>query len=256
MRLAKALSIQAAASLLAWLAASGSVAAGTVRVAVAGNFAGAFQDIASAFAADTGHKAVTSTGSTGKFNAQIRAGAPFDVLLAADRETPRRLEADGFAVAAQRFSYARGRLVLWSKRPASADAGEAALRGGRFERLAVANVVSAPYGAAAMQALTALGLAAALKPKLVQGESVAQAYQFVASGNAELGLVAWSQVQRPGQARQGSWWLVPAHLHAPLLQDAALLKPGEHQSAARALMAYLRGSRARAIIQAYGYELP
>jgi len=227
-----------------------------VSVAVAANFGAPMQRIAADFARDTGHRAVLSVGATGKFHAQIGNGAPFELLLAADDETPARLAAEGLAVAGSRFTYAIGRLVLWSARPNFVDDQGAVLRLGRFEHLAIANPKTAPYGAAAIEVLAGLGLLDALRTKFVQGENIAQTQQFVASGNAELGFVALSQVWRDGAPVAGSAWIVPAALHAPIRQDAVLLRPGRDKPAAQALLAYLRGAKARAVIAGFGYELP
>lgn len=237
-----------------WLLA-GAVAAGEVRVAVAANFTAPAQQIAAAFARDTGHQAVLAFGSTGRFYAQIRNGAPFQVLLSADDETPARLAAEGWALAATRFPYAIGRLVLWSAQPGLVDAEGAVLRRGGFERLALADPKVAPYGAAALEVLTRLKLEPALRPRFVQGESIGQTHQFVATGNAALGFVALSQVMAEGRLTRGSAWIVPAHLHAPLQQDAIVLKAGAGDPVAEAWMRYLRGDTARAIIRAHGYEL-
>ena len=240
----------AAAGLLALAAAR----AAEVSVAVATNFAEPMQKIAAAFEADTGHKAVVALGSTGKFYAQIRHGAPFQVLLAADDETPARLEREALAMPGTRFTYAIGRLVLWSREPGLVDERGEALRSGRFTRLALADPRLAPYGAAAVEVLEGLGLKSALGPRLVQGENIAQTYQFVASGNAELGFVALSQVSVEGRITRGSAWIVPAARHAPIRQDAVLLKAGHGREAAVALMVYLRSDKARAIIRSFGYE--
>ena len=243
------------------LAASGLFAlawpaqAGEVRVAVAANFAGPFQKIAADFAAATGHTAVPITGSTGKFYAQITSGAPFDVLLAADEKIPRQLEDEGLAVRGQRFTYARGRLVLWSARAGYVDGSGEVLRKGTFAHLALADPTLAPYGAAAVQTLKALGVYDAIAPRMVQGENITQTQQFIASGNAELGFLALSQVMVPGQPARGSWWVVPATLYDPIRQDAVLLKKGEGNVAASALLQYLRSDRARAVILSHGYEL-
>jgi molybdate transport system substrate-binding protein len=231
-------------------------AADDVAVAVASNFAGPMQRIAADFARETGHHAVIATGATGTFHAQIEGGAPFEVLLAADRATPRRLEADGFAVAGSDFTYAIGTLVLWSAKAGYVDRAGAVLKGARFQHLAIANPKLAPYGAAAVEALGALGLFDALRPKVLYGESIAQAYQFVATGNAELGFVALSQVAVPGAPPIGSYWVVPAKLYAPLLQDAVLLKKGADHPAARALCDYVKSARARDVIRSYGYAVP
>jgi molybdate transport system substrate-binding protein len=236
--------------LLACLTAGpGSAQAGQALVAVAANFAAPMQRIAEAFGADTGHVLTLTAGATGALYAQIRAGAPFDVLLAADTETPARLLAEGLAVAGSGFTYATGRLVLWSPQPGRVDADGAVLAGGRFRHLALANPKLAPYGRAAMQVLQRMGLAQSLAPKLVRGQNVAQAYQFVASGNAELGFVARSQVI----GADGSAWPVPSSLHEPIRQDAVLLRQGAANPAAQALLDYLRGPRAQAVLRAFGY---
>ncbi|MBI2734578.1 MAG: molybdate ABC transporter substrate-binding protein [Aquabacterium sp.] len=233
----------------------GTALADEVQVAVAANFAGPFQKIAVGFAADTGHKAVSITGSTGKFYTQIKEGAPFEVLLAADDETPRKLEDEGLAVKGQRFTYAKGKLVLWSSKAGVVDDKGEVLRKGGFARLALANPKLAPYGAAGVEALKAMGLYDVVAPKIVQGDNIAQAYQFVSTGNADVGFVALSQVAQPDKPAVGSWWVVPAKLYAPILQDAALLKKGEGNAAAVVLLKYLKGEKAKAIIQSYGYEL-
>lgn len=241
-----------------WAAAVAAVCCGAaqaaeLQLAVAANFAAPMARIAEAFAAATGHTLRLSSGATGKFYAQIVAGAPFDLLLAADDETPRRLVAEGHAVAGTQFTYAVGRLVLWSARPGFVDEQGAVLGSGRFAHLAIANPKTAPYGAAALQVLRSRGLAEALAPKLVTGESIAQAYQFVFTGNAELGFVALSQVMLPGRPAGGSHWLVPAALHDPIRQDAVLLERGEHKPAARALLDYLKSAPARELMRAHGY---
>lgn len=225
--------------------------AGEVSVAVAANFTAPMQKIAPLFQADTGHKAVLAFGSTGKFYAQIKNGAPFDVLLAADDETPARLEKEGQG--SGRATYAIGQLVLWSKQPGLVDAQGAVLRSGQFDKLALADPRLAPYGAAAIETLKQLGLLETLRPRFVQGESIGQTYQFVASGNAALGFVALSQVQVDGKLREGSAWRVPVTLHTPIRQDLILLNKGQANPAAAALLQYLRGDKARAIIRAYGY---
>lgn len=224
-----------------------------VQVAVAANFAGTLQKLVPAFEAKSGHRVVVISGATGKFFAQIRNGAPFDVLLSADDETPARLEREGLAVAGSRFTYAEGRLVLWSARPHGVDAQGDVLQQGRFDHVAIANPRLAPYGLAAEETLRALGLYARLQPKLVMGENIAQAYQFVFTGNAELGFVARSQVYEAGKLRAGSAWEVPASLHTPIRQDAVLLEKGRNNPAATALLQYLRSDPARAVIAAAGY---
>lgn len=228
--------------------------AGEVLVAVAANFAGPFARIAESFTAATGHAVKVSTGSTGKFYTQVAAGgAPFDVLVAADDETPKRLVAEGHAVAGTAFTYAIGQLVLWSAKPGFVDAQGAVLRSPAVGKIAIANPKVAPYGAAAMDTLKALGLAEALAPKLVTGESIAQAYQFAATGNAELGFVALSQVAVPGKAPEGSFWKVPNTLYGEIRQDAVLLKAGAANPAAKALLDFLKSAPAKAVIASYGY---
>lgn len=226
-----------------------------VQVAVAANFTAPMQKIAAAFTRDTGHRAVLAFGATGKFYAQINNGAPFDILLAADDSTPARLEDEGTGVAGSRFTYAIGSLVLWSAREGYVDPQGRILADGDFRHLALANPKTAPYGAAALEALERLGLRERLQPRFVQGENIAQAHQFVASGNAELGFVALSQVTEDGRIARGSAWVVPADQHAPIRQDALLLRHGEGNPAAQALLDYLRGDTAAALIRAYGYEL-
>ena len=237
------------------IAVIGGARAGEVQVAVAANFTAPMHGIAAAFHADTGHKALLSFGSTGAFYAQIRNGAPFQLLLAADDETPARLEKEGAAVAGTRFTYATGRLVLWSAQAGVVDDKGEVLRKPGDGRIAVANPKLAPYGAAAMQALTVLGLLQTLQPRFVQGENIAQTYQFAATGNAALGFVALSQVMVDGRIAKGSAWVVPAGLHAPIRQDAVVLSAGKDNAAAAALAIYLKGEKARAIIRSYGYEL-
>ena len=232
-----------------------AVQAGQVQVAVAANFAAPMQRIADAFQRDTGHTALLSTGATGKFYAQIKNGAPFDVFLSADDQTPARLEAEAAAVAGSRFTYAIGRLVLWSAQQGLVDGQGAVLKGGAFRHLAIANPKTAPYGAAAIQVLTAMSLLEPLSSRFVQGENIAQTHQFVASGNAELGFVALSQVWRDGRLAEGSAWVVPAHLHSALRQDAVLLTGARDKPAAQALMRYLKSDPARAIMRDFGYEL-
>lgn len=243
------------ASVLAVMTCLGTAHAGEVQVAVAANFAGPMEKLAAQFQKDTGHKAVVASGATGKFYAQIRNGAPFEVLLSADDETPARLEAEGRVVAKTRFTYAVGRLVLWSARASYVDATGAVLKTGDFTHLAIANPKTAPYGAAAVAVIDKLGLTARLQPRLVQGENIAQAFQFASTGNAELGFVAQAQVWRDGKFTAGSGWIVPAAMHAPIRQDAALLTRGAKNPAAQALLDYLRTDKAKALIRAYGYEV-
>jgi molybdate transport system substrate-binding protein len=242
-------------SLFATALASSAAQSDEVQVAVAANFTAPMQQIATLFEKDTGHKALLAFGSTGKFYAQIANGAPFEVLLAADDETPARLEKEGLGVAGSHFTYAIGKLVLWSASPDLVDAGGAVLKTGNFKHLALANPKTAPYGAAAMEAMGKLGVLPALQPLFVQGENITQTQQFVVTGNAELGFVALSQVFKDGKLGSGSMWMVPANLYQPILQDAVLLAKGRDKPAPVALMAFLKGEKARAIIKSYGYEL-
>ena len=233
----------------------GQAQAAEVSVAVASNFTAPAQKIATAFAQDTGHKAVLAFGATGKFYAQIKNGAPFQVLLAADGATPARLEKEGLTLAGNRFTYATGRLVLWSPQPALVDDKGEVLRSANFAHIAIANPKLAPYGLAAVETLDKLGLLAALQPRLVQGENIGQAYQFVATGNAALGFVALSQVMSEGRIPQGSAWVVPAQWHTPIRQDAVVLATAKDNPAARAWVAFLKSDKARAIIRSFGYAL-
>ncbi|MFA7665531.1 MAG: molybdate ABC transporter substrate-binding protein [Burkholderiaceae bacterium] len=241
--------------LLTTLGLAGTVVAAEVSVAVAANFTVPMREIATAFEEDTGHKALLAFGSTGKFYAQIRNGAPFDILLAADDKTPKRLEDEGHGVAGTRFTYAIGKLVLWSRDAAVVDSEGAVLKTGNFERIAVADPKLAPYGAAAIQTLTRLGLLDRLSPRFVQGENIAQTYQFVATGNAQLGFVALSQVFAGGKLTQGSGWVVPDDMHETIRQDAVVLTRARDNPAAQALLDYLRGERARGIIRSFGYQI-
>ncbi len=245
---------------LAGLLCSPLAHAGEVVVAVAANFTAPMQKIALAFEQDTGHKAQLAFGATGKFYAQIKNSAPFAVLLAADDETPARLEQEGFAVVGTRFTYATGRLALWSKQANLVDDKGEVLRSNRFEKLGVQKIAMAdpklaPYGAAAMEVIQHLGVQASVAPKLVHGESIGQTYQFVSTENAQLGFVAVSQISFEGRITQGSAWVVPQHLHTPLKQDAVLLNAGKDNKAAQALLKYLQGDKAKAIIRQYGYAL-
>ena len=231
-----------------------------VTVAVAANFTAPMQKIAQAFEQDTGHKALLAFGATGKFYAQIKNGAPFAVLLSADDQTIARLEKEGVAIAGTRFTYAIGRLALWSKNPLLVDdKGQVLLSNttdkNSFKKLAIADPKLAPYGAAAMEVLDRMGALAKVRPKLVQGDSIGQALQFVMIENAELGFVALSQISIDGRITQGSAWVVPQNLYTPLKQDAVLLPLGKDNAAALALMKYMRADRAQAIIRTYGYTL-
>ena len=235
--------------------ASGAIA-DEVKVAVAANFTAPMQAIAPAFEQATGHKLVASFGATGQFYAQIQNGAPFDVFLSADDTTPAKLEQEGDSVPGSRFTYAIGSLVLWSANPSYLDGSDAALKAGQFKHLSIANPKAAPYGLAATQVLAKLGLSEAVKGKLVEGQNITQAHQFVSTGNAELGFVALSQVYQDGKLSSGSAWIVPEAMYDPIRQDALILKPGANNPAAAALVEYLKGPEAAKVIESFGYKLP
>lgn len=233
------------------LSASVPVLAADTQVAVAANFTEPAKEIAAAFAKATGHKAILSFGSSGTFYTQITHGAPFEIFLSADAVRPKKIEQDGLGVPGSRFSYAIGRLVLYSTKPKLVDEKGAVLTRSGFDKIAVADPTAAPYGMAAIQTMQKLGIYRQLAPKIVKGSSITQAYQFVETGAAELGFVAWSQViAQPG----GSRWLVPARLHAPIDQQAIMLSTGQKNPAALAFMKYLGSRAAIAIIKRYGYE--
>jgi molybdate transport system substrate-binding protein len=236
--------------LLLALSLAAPALAGEVQVAVAANFADPAKEIAARFETATGHHAAISLGASGQFYAQIAHGAPFAVFLSADAERPAKAETEGFAVKGTRFTYAVGRLVLYSRTPGLVDDRGRVLERGAFEKLAIADPAAAPYGAAAVQTLTRLKLYDRLKPRIVTGASIGQAYDFVHAGAAELGFVALSQVIADPA---GSRWIVPEGLHAPILQDAVLLNPGAANPAAKAFLAFLKGPEAKAIIARYGY---
>ena len=229
--------------------------ADTTLVAVAANFTKPMTDIAEAFEKTTGHSAKLSFGSSGKFVAQIENGAPFEVFLSADDKAPAKLEQSGFAVANSHFTYAIGKLVLWSATANLVDNQGEILSKGGFKHIALADPKLAPYGAAALEVLKNKNLLTKLQPLFVQGENIAQTYQFVSTGNAELGFVALSQVIDNGKISSGSAWQIPENLYTPLHQEAVLLKKGEDNPAASALMQFLKSPEAKAIISKYGYSL-
>lgn len=226
-----------------------------VQVAVAANFSAPMQKIAAEFEKDTGHKAQLAFGATAKFYAQIRNGAPFEILLSADDTTPEKLEKEGAGVPGSRFTYAIGKLVLWSSKPGFVDDKGDVLKNGDFKHLSIANPKLAPYGAAASETLATLKLLDAIQPKFVQGENIAQTHQFVATGNAELGFIALSQIMKEGKISAGSAWIVPDDFHQPIRQDAVLLERGKGKPAAEALMKYLGSDKARTVIKSFGYAL-
>jgi molybdate transport system substrate-binding protein len=245
--------LQIAGLALAALFIAGPALAAQTQLAVAANFTEPAKEIASAFKAATGHTAVLSFGSSGQFYAQMAHGAPYDVFLSADADRPKKAEQDGLAVAGSRFTYAVGRLALYSKTPGLVDGAGAVLgRPGAFHKVAIADPTAAPYGVAAVQTMQKLGVYGALKPKIVTGSSITQAFQFVDTGAAELGFVALSQV---AGVTGGSRWVVPAADHAPIDQQAVLLYAGKDNPAAKAFLAFLKGPAAVAIIRKYGYEV-
>ena len=226
-----------------------------VQVAVAANFTAPIQAIAKDFEKDTGHKLVAAYGATGQFYAQIKNGAPFEVFLAADDSTPEKLENEGAGVKGSRFTYAVGTLALWSAKAGYVDDQGEVLKKNQYKHLSIANPKAAPYGLAATQVLDKLQLTDATKGKIVEGQNITQAYQFVSTGNAELGFVALSQIYKDGKVSEGSAWIVPSNLHESIKQDALILNKGKDSAAAKALVEYLKGPKAAAVIKSYGYEI-
>jgi molybdate transport system substrate-binding protein len=235
----------------AYVLATPNAFAGSTNVAVAANFTDAAKEIAAKFKATTGHDAILSFGASGQFYTQIKESAPFQVFLSADDERPKKLVDEGLAAPESRFTYAIGKLVLWSKDPNTVK-GEETLKANAFNKLSIANPTAAPYGAAAVETLKALKLYDAVQPKIVMGNTISQAFQFADTGNAELGFVALSQLT--GNAG-GSRWMVPQNLYSEIRQDAVLLKSGAGNEAATAFMTFLKGPEARAVIEKYGYAL-
>lgn len=241
--------------LLAALSTS-TLRADEVRVAVAANFTAPMQKISAEFERDTGHTASLVFGSSGKFFAQVVNGAPFDVFLSADAETPARLEQDRHAVSGSRFTYAVGRLALWSALKDKVDGQGKVLKEGEFRHVALPNPKTSPYGAAAIEVMQKLGVLATLQTKFVLAENVSQAYQFSASGNAEVAFVALAQIWKDGKlTTEGSAWVIPPEIHATLRQDAVLLSHGRSNPAASALLGYLKSDKVRNIVKSYGYDL-
>ena len=230
--------------------------AATVLVAVAANFSKPMTEIAAEFEKATGHSAKLSIGSSGKFVSQIEHGGPFEVLLSADEKASQRLEQSGLTVPGSNFVYALGRLVLWSAKPGYVDDQGKILTTGGFKHIALADPKLAPYGAAAVEVLKKLELFKKLEPLFVQGENIAQTFQFVSTANAELGFIALSQVIENGKIASGSSWIIPGDYYAPIRQGAVLLKKGAENPAALALLDFLKSAPALAIIQKYGYDLP
>jgi molybdate transport system substrate-binding protein len=229
--------------------------AGEAQVAVAANFAEPIKAIAAVLEKTTGHTLKISTGASGAFYTQIRNGAPFDVFLSADNERPEMLERDGLAQPGTRFTYATGKLVLWSVKAGRVDARGEVLKAANLGKVAYANPKTAPYGEAALQVMERLGLSAAIAPKLVQGESIGQAFAFVKTGNADVGFVALSQVLQGGRLKEGSMWVIPQAAYEPIRQDAVLLRKGTDNEAAKALLALLQSPNIKALIRSYGYDL-
>jgi molybdate transport system substrate-binding protein len=244
-------SVQLAIGITILVLSCTDVPAAQTNVAVAANFAEPAREIAAAFRQRTGHEAVLSFGASGQFYTQITQGAPFQVFLSADENRPKKLVDDGLAVADSHYTYAIGKLVLWSK-TAGLVRGEETLKAATFARLSICNPMAAPYGAAAIETMRSLKVLEKLEPKLVEGATITQAFQFVETGNAELGFVALSQL---AGRETGSRWLVPQELYSPIRQDAVLLKNGISNEAAVGFIAFLRGPEARAIIEKYGYAL-
>ena len=243
-------------SALLWVAFTHTaVHAAEAQVAVAANFAEPIKAIAAVLEKTTGHTLKISTGASGAFYTQIKNGAPFDVFLSADNERPEMLEKDGLAQPGTRFTYANGKLVLWSVRPGRVDGQGAVLKAADLGKVAFANPKTAPYGAAALQVLDKLGLKDALAPKLVQGESIGQTFNFVKTGNADVGFVAMSQVLEGGQLKEGSMWVIPQTQYDAIRQDAVLLKRGANNEAAKELIKLLQSPNIRDLIRSYGYDL-
>lgn len=235
--------------LIFWALSCTLAMADNVYVAVAANFTEATNEIGQAFERETGHKALFSFGSTGQLFTQISQGAPFEIFLAADQSRPKKAVDDGYAVDGSQFTYAIGKVALFSEDP-DFVIGEETLKENRFTKIAIANPSTAPYGAAAVEVMKKLGLYNTLQTKIVQGNNIAQTYQFVYSLNAEIGFVALSQIS---SHKEGSRWIIPADLYSEIAQDAVLLKVGEKNEVALAFMNFLKNPLARQIIEKYGY---
>ncbi len=233
----------------------GCLRAETIHIAVASNFVEPAKALAAQFRTTSGHEVTISAGSSGKFFAQIRHGAPYQAFFSADQHKPQALEKAGLTVPGSRFTYAVGVLALWSPKPGFIENNPARLSAGQFNKLALANPRHAPYGMAAMEVLQQLQLVRSTQTRLIQGENIAQAFQFVRSGNADLGFVALSQIMRKGRLVPGSAWIVPDGLHGPIRQDAVLLKRGAGSAATRAFLDFVRSDPALQTIGAYGYRI-
>ncbi len=241
---------------LLWASLVHTVAhAAEAQIAVAANFAEPIKAIAVVLQQTTGHTLKISTGASGAFYTQIKNGAPFDAFLSADNERPKMLEKDGLAQPGTRFTYATGRLVLWSVKPGRVDDQGAVLRSPDLGKVAYANSKTAPYGAAAAQVLAKQGLKDAVAPKLVQGESIGQTFSFVKTGNADVGFVSLAQVLSAGRLKEGSMWAIPQTLYDPIRQDAVLLKRGANNEAALALIKLMQSPNIKELIRSYGYDI-
>jgi molybdate transport system substrate-binding protein len=228
--------------------------AADLHLAVAANFTAPMEQLKPLFEKASGHKLIISYGTVGKFYAQIKNGAPFELLISADDETPIRLEKDGLALPETRFTYAIGKLMLWSTKPGLVDAKGEVLKQADFKRLAIANPKLAVYGAAGVEVMKKLGVYEQLQPKLVFGENITQTYQFIATANADLGFVALSQIYKNGSYAAGSHWQVPSNLYLRIRQDAVLLTKGRDNPAGKALLAFLKTQETKKIIRSYGYD--
>lgn len=226
-----------------------------IQVAVAANFAGPAKTIAAEFEKETGNKVLIASDATSKLYAQVKNGAPFEIFLSADQDTPNKLAKEGDADSSTQFTYGIGKLVLWSAKADFVDSKGEVLKSGNFSHLSVANPKTAPYGTAAVEVMKKLGVYEAIAPKLVQGENIAQTFQFVSSGNAELGFVALSQVAKDGQITEGSAWVVDPNYYNPIKQDAILLNKGKGHKAAEAFLFYLQSVKTKATIRKFGYEI-
>ena len=246
---------QAAAILLAGLVST-PLHAAEVSAAVAANFAAPMERIAVLFHKESGHSVKISVAASGKLYTQIRGGAPFDVFLSADEELPKRLLQEGLAVGGSRFVYASGRLLLWSVQPGLVDEKGAVLNSGNFDKLAYANPSFSPYGIATRETLTKLAMWNAMQKKLKKADDVTQTYQLAATESADMAFIALSQVMRDGKVTTGSWWLVPPELHNPIRQSAVLLSGAKEQTAAKALLVFLKSEKAKAVMRGFGYEVP
>jgi molybdate transport system substrate-binding protein len=237
--------------LMLWVSIAG---AEEVNIAVASNFTAPMKEIVAEFEKSSGHQVRLSFGSSGKFFAQIKHGAPFMVFFSADQAKPQALEKEGLVVPSSRFTYAIGALALWSIQPGVVDSDATRLKNGNFNKLALANPKLAPYGAAALQVLDSLALREVTRSKWVKGENIAQTFQFVSTGNADIGFVGLSQIMNKGNIKEGSTWIIPSDLYSPIQQDAVLLQRGESSPAARALLRFVRSDRGKEIIHSYGYK--